>query len=1249
MSRHATLRSLTVVMMLLLAFALVAPAAAQVSPPRIDPARIDRLRLDTPAQIANPRAVLSPGLEGATGRRQVVIRLREAPVATVAEGAAQLAQGERIRQQQDRVVARIRAIDPTATEYARLRIGLNAVIMNVDAAALPTLARDGEISRISAVVNYERDLAETVPYIGATRAVQELAFKGEEVRVAVLDSGIDYTHAKLGGVGTLAAYRAAYGANPSDPRTTTRDGLFPTARVVEGYDFVGEVWPNGPGGFNDPLQPDPDPIDYEGHGTHVADIIGGNAIPDPERARVRAVHASPDAPAVDILVNGGVAFANVPFRAISDYALLPPGTYNIQVVPAGATTPVVIDANVTVAAGKDYTVAATGQLASIAPLVLVDDNSAPAAGNAHVRFIHLSPNAPAVDIAVAGGGPVIFANVAFGEVGTYTPVPAGTYNLEVRLAGTTTVVLPIPGVTLAAGKVYTAYAFGLVGGTGDQALGAGLSEDNVTAGSGVAPKVDLYAVKVCSAVSSACSGIAILQGLEYAADPNGDGKTDDHVHIVNMSLGSSYGQNYDDDSSILVDNITPLGILVVASAGNSADRPYIVGTPSAARSALSVAQTAVPSDTVYTVQIGGLTIGLVAQPWAPVPTTLISGPLQYGNGAGGNLNGCTAFPAGSLTGRVLLVDRGGCNVSIKGANGSAAGAVAVIVANNVAGDTPPVFGYGGGTVTVPTFTVTRAAGTLLKARAGQVATIDPASGVPIVGSVVASSSRGPTMGQMFYGNQVMYGQIIKPEIGAPGASISAVAGSGGGTEPFGGTSGAAPMVSGAAALLMNATNWQLSPWELKSRLMNTAETSILNKPTIFGGGLAPITRIGGGEMRIDRAVAAQASAWESISRGGALSFGMIDVTRNPRTLHRTVVVRNYGHTPLTYTIVPGFRFADDAASGAVTPDAPAAITVPPYGQRSFVLSLTVDPTKLPLWTLNSGPAGGNGDALTIPEYDGYLALDAPGTANDLTMPWQILPRAAGHVRAPASVNLAGGPAIAMLSNSGANDTAVETFALIGTNPFVTASPGAGQNAPPMDLRYVGVRAFDGTGVCDFDEPVIQFAINTHQRITHSNYPVEIDLVFDTNRDGRPDYVGFTAELGSFASTGQNLFFVAPVGASTATAYFYTDHPTNSANTVVTICGDQIGVRSPGQQIDVSAYVYDNYFTGTELSYIEGMSTVIGAPRYVDAVGSGVVPAGGTLPLAIGATGSTATTTESGVLLMFYYAPSGNEARAITVR
>lgn len=181
-------------------------------------------------------------------------------------------------------------------------------------------------------------------------------------------------------------------------------------------------------------------------------------------ARVRVVHASPDAPAVDVWVDGSVAFSNAPFQGITDYASLNPATYNVQVTPTGATEPVVIEADLDLAANTDYTVVAVGMLADIEPLVLVDNNSAPAAGKAHVRFVHASPDAPAVDIAVANGGPILFSNVAFKGTGDYLPVDAGTYDLEVRLAGTDTVALSVPGVMLNEAMVYTIFAMGLAGG-----------------------------------------------------------------------------------------------------------------------------------------------------------------------------------------------------------------------------------------------------------------------------------------------------------------------------------------------------------------------------------------------------------------------------------------------------------------------------------------------------------------------------------------------------------------------------------------------------------------------------------------------------------------------------------------------------------------------------------------------------------------------------------------------------------------
>jgi hypothetical protein len=178
--------------------------------------------------------------------------------------------------------------------------------------------------------------------------------------------------------------------------------------------------------------------------------------------RVRVVHLSPDGPAVDVLVDGQRAVSGLAFKAATDYAAVPSGQRNVKVTPAGQNQTAVIDANLNVPAGQDLSVVAVGRVAQIEALPLQDDNRAPAAGKAKVRFVHASPDAPAVDVAVAGG-PVLFPNVPFKGVAGYDEVDAGTYNLEVRAAGTQNVALAVPNVTLQPGQIVTIFGAGLAG------------------------------------------------------------------------------------------------------------------------------------------------------------------------------------------------------------------------------------------------------------------------------------------------------------------------------------------------------------------------------------------------------------------------------------------------------------------------------------------------------------------------------------------------------------------------------------------------------------------------------------------------------------------------------------------------------------------------------------------------------------------------------------------------------------------
>lgn len=186
-------------------------------------------------------------------------------------------------------------------------------------------------------------------------------------------------------------------------------------------------------------------------------------------SRVRVVHASPDAPGVDVLVDNAVVLSNVSYLGVSAYLDVPSGGRNFKVNAAG-TASTVIDANADLADGGDYTVIASGPVAAIEPIVLEDDNSAPAAGNVRVRAIHGAPSAPAVDIYITAPGADLatetpaLTNVVFGDVADYLEAPAGTYQVRVTPAGTKTVVIDSGALALASGQVRTAIAVDAAGG-----------------------------------------------------------------------------------------------------------------------------------------------------------------------------------------------------------------------------------------------------------------------------------------------------------------------------------------------------------------------------------------------------------------------------------------------------------------------------------------------------------------------------------------------------------------------------------------------------------------------------------------------------------------------------------------------------------------------------------------------------------------------------------------------------------------
>ena len=181
-------------------------------------------------------------------------------------------------------------------------------------------------------------------------------------------------------------------------------------------------------------------------------------------SNIRVLHASPNAPAVDVYANDNIIVKNLPYKEVSSYIPVPSGNYNIKVYPTGTKSNPVIDTNVYIPEKSFYTIAAIGELPDISLYPIQEPVSANKSNMACVRFIHLSPNAPAVDVKLPDNS-IVFNNVPYKGIANFTCVPPGTYTFKVTPTRTDDVVLTVPDVMLHPNTFYTIYAVGLVGET----------------------------------------------------------------------------------------------------------------------------------------------------------------------------------------------------------------------------------------------------------------------------------------------------------------------------------------------------------------------------------------------------------------------------------------------------------------------------------------------------------------------------------------------------------------------------------------------------------------------------------------------------------------------------------------------------------------------------------------------------------------------------------------------------------------
>jgi len=186
----------------------------------------------------------------------------------IASADAQKAQAQRVSAQQSAIRSTLESHG--AKILASHRVGANGLHISVALSEVNALRGLPGVRSVGRVTKYKMDNIDSVPWIGATKLWNAMNLKGKGVKIGIIDSGIDYTHADFGGSGSVADFNAN---NPD----VVEAGSFPTAKVVGGYDFAGAEYDADDS--STVAVPDADPIDHSGHGTHVAGTAAGVGVP----------------------------------------------------------------------------------------------------------------------------------------------------------------------------------------------------------------------------------------------------------------------------------------------------------------------------------------------------------------------------------------------------------------------------------------------------------------------------------------------------------------------------------------------------------------------------------------------------------------------------------------------------------------------------------------------------------------------------------------------------------------------------------------------------------------------------------------------------------------------------------------------------------------------------------------------------------------------------------------------------------
>ena len=196
------------------------------------------------------------------------------------------------------------------------------------------------------------------------------------------------------------------------------------------------------------------------------DSTGTGQVYDSLISEFKFINASSAGSPLNVFVDGVLTLANVPYAGVSSYQVTAAGTRNITVQSTSTPGADLLTIVTSFEPASDSSIVASGPAGDLRGLVLSDDNSPPASGRARIRFVNASPDLAAMDVYVNFVRQ--FGGVASNTASPYTELVADAtgmtaYEFDFNVAGTSTPVLQLPGVTITTGKTYSVYVVGSVG------------------------------------------------------------------------------------------------------------------------------------------------------------------------------------------------------------------------------------------------------------------------------------------------------------------------------------------------------------------------------------------------------------------------------------------------------------------------------------------------------------------------------------------------------------------------------------------------------------------------------------------------------------------------------------------------------------------------------------------------------------------------------------------------------------------